>query len=538
MLTIQIKLPWERYHAHPWGQNPGRVAEAEWPPSPWRLLRSLSSAWFRAKAGQPALDELRTLLETLAKELPQIGVGKVAFAKTVHYQPNFKHPSSNAALATYGKTRHENLFAATAAPFYFRWQNTTLDAAQIALLETLLVNVSYFGRADSICEAAIVVESEISNEETGWCEPCLDANGRPRRRIAQNCRDVFCPNPSDFKASDLWLLRANCGEEANTPAHLVNQMLGADMKVDGGIPVSYVMPAGWPQKWEIRTALRGKTNLKRSAPSEGEKVAHHLRFSLQCRVPVVAKFTVPLAEMFQGAAIWHLKKVFGDKASSPAISGKTESGEKTTGHRHAFYLPLCRDASQPGIITDLHVWCPMGFTKAEMDIFQRVRQIRWGNGRFPINPILVAAGKQPPPEILGGTGRVWASVTPFVPPLHFYRGVKNKPECKANALPEKQLFDNLRKAGIEKTVLIERMMLPGNTEQCRWDIVRAAENDVMEGALAAKVHKNGSDGSFGKKERRIGFFMRLTFDESISLPFPAFGHSSHFGLGLFLPVEE
>ena len=30
-----------RYYAHPWGINPTRLREAEWPPSPWRLLRAL-----------------------------------------------------------------------------------------------------------------------------------------------------------------------------------------------------------------------------------------------------------------------------------------------------------------------------------------------------------------------------------------------------------------------------------------------------------------------------------------------------------------
>jgi len=44
MITIQLTFPWGRYYAHPWGINPTRLREPEWPPSPWRLLRALVSA--------------------------------------------------------------------------------------------------------------------------------------------------------------------------------------------------------------------------------------------------------------------------------------------------------------------------------------------------------------------------------------------------------------------------------------------------------------------------------------------------------------
>jgi CRISPR-associated protein Csb2 len=528
MFTIQIKLPWERYHAHPWGQNPGRVAEAEWPPSPWRLLRSLAAAYFRTNAGQPASAELRTLLETLAKKPPQIGIGKVAFAKTVHYQPNYKHSSSDANLATYGKTRHENLFAATAEPFYFRWQNITLNDTQVALLKSLLESVTYFGRADSICEATLLGENEIPASGTGWCEPCLAAGGTPQKRIAQNCRAVFCPNPADFHAADLWQLRKNASATAaaNVPEHLVNQLLADDMRVDGGLLVSYQMPDDWPRKWEVRTATSVREKPKEDI-SIGVKVAHYLRFSLQCRVPVAVRFAVDVANLFHKTVCKIL-----DGRTSPALTGKD-----TSGHQHAFYLPAGDGTS----LTDLHIWCKMGFTRQEMDVLGNVRHLHWGKSRFEINPVLVAAANEPPGDsgiAFGTTSKVWNSVTPFVPPLHFYRGSTQKPKFNANALPEKQLFECLKNAGLQKPVLIERIPLGEGSRQCAWDIVRTPQNDAMENALVAEVHKNGSCNSSGKKERRIGFFMRLIFEEPVSLPLPAFGHSSHFGLGLFAPMSE
>jgi len=534
MLTIQVKLPWERYHAHPWGQNPGRVAEPEWPPSSWRLLRALAAAWFRANPGRPEPKELHALLKTLASELPHIGVGKVAFAKTVHYQPNYgQTDKGEKELAAYSRTRHENLFAATADPFYFRWENVSLDDAQTTLLKTLLENVAYFGRADSICEAEIIC-SEPS--DIGWCKPCLSESGAPQKRISQACRDVFCPNPADFRATDLWILRANAervenpSDQPTVPKHLINQLLAADMRVDGGMLVSYQMPEGWPRKWLVTTA---QTTRGRSAAKDisiGPKVAHYLRFSLQCRVPVAARFAVDVANLFHKTVC----KILGDQAS-PALTGKD-----ITGHQHAFYLPT----GDGTVLTDLHIWCPLGFTRQEMDILTRVRHLRWGKSRFEINPILIAATKEVPADSglsFNATAKVWESVTPFVPPLHFYRGSKTNPKFNAAESPEKQLFDCLKDAGLEKSVLIERIAptaLHGNWDIVRVDVGNTAAAEGFANGVSAAVHQNSSESATAREIRRVGFFFRLTFGEPVSLPRPAFGHSCHFGLGLFIPVPE
>ena len=66
-MTIQLSFPWGRYYAHPWGINPTRLREAEWPPSPWRLLRALVSAWFRAHPGQVPSAECIALIESLGR---------------------------------------------------------------------------------------------------------------------------------------------------------------------------------------------------------------------------------------------------------------------------------------------------------------------------------------------------------------------------------------------------------------------------------------------------------------------------------------
>ena len=194
-MTIQLSFPWGRYYAHPWGINPTRLREAEWPPSPWRLLRALVSAWFRAHPGQVPSAECIALIESLGRELPEIGAGKVAFGHTVHWQPNYGAAGEGKPEvvrqrredAEYKNTRHENHFAAVAGAVFFRWQNVNLAPEHRRTLETLLAELSYFGRAESLCHAELC-DAE-PGMDTGWCQP---TGGR---KISATCRDVFCPIP-------------------------------------------------------------------------------------------------------------------------------------------------------------------------------------------------------------------------------------------------------------------------------------------------------------------------------------------------------
>ncbi len=152
MLSLKLTFPWGRYYAHPWGLNPVRLREAEWPPSPWRLLRALTSAWFRAYPGQSPPQDLLELLESLGHKLPEIAVGPVAFSQTIHWQPNFGAADKDEKVAaTYKRTRHENHFAAIATPIVFRWRELNFDENRRFLLKSLLLHISYFGRSESLC---------------------------------------------------------------------------------------------------------------------------------------------------------------------------------------------------------------------------------------------------------------------------------------------------------------------------------------------------------------------------------------------------
>lgn len=551
MTTIRLTFPWGRFYATPWGINASRLREPEWPPSPWRLLRALVSAWFRAHPGQAPTSECVALIESLGREPPHIRIGKVSFGHTVHWQPNYGAASAeDKADAGYKNTRHENHFAAVASPVSFRWPGITLPPEHRRLLETLLAEVSYFGRAESLCHAELT-DTEPSQIEADWCRPTEG------RKISAACRDVFCPKPDDFEFADLWSKRGDASRKNLdvAPPHLGDRLLATNMQADGGAWRSYQMPDGWPQKYVVRTP-RSQKPRSTPEPSDGPKVAHYLRFSLQCRVPIASKFTVTLAELFRASANHHLCKAHGDHACSPALLGK----DAPPGHHHAFYLPMAHDTTMPRMLTDLHLWCPMGLTRAEVDVLLRIRRLSWGKGRYPVNPVLVAMGNEPPDDVRFGRGepaklrprsRVWRSATPFIPSGHFFTGGKSKPRLKANASPEAQLCRALRDSGVTQAATIQRLpafqhpsvgSVPRDAipPMPDWDIVRAPEGDELDAmpfdqAVEAIAHQNSSD-EHGTHHRRVGFFLQIIFDEDVALPQPSFGHSAHFGLGLFVPV--
>ncbi len=501
-LLLRLTFPEGRFYAHPWGQNPVRIAEAEWPPSPWRLLRALAAGWFRGHPGQPPSIELIELLEALGRELPEMRLPKVSFAKTIHYHPNSGVPS--------GKVRHENHFVALGGDVFFKWELAAAPDEQQqrfrALIEEIGAHVAYFGRAESICELAVSDDSELPSDRGRARVICQ--GGKPGRRIATDCRDVFCANPDDFLASDLWQRRNGGAAAGSVPKHLVQDLIDTPQPLpDGGEWYSYRMPAGWPERWVVRHAAPSKRS-----PKQDRIIAHYLEFSLHCRVPVPTDFTVSIASLFREAAYKRFCNGRSDRPASFALMGHDKPSSVTGDHQHAFYLPQPNASGQ--FIERLHVWCVYGFTQAEVDAMLAVESLRWAAGRFPVRPVLERVAR----ELPSFKAREWVSVTPFVPPRWWLRGKMAKRQLKPNDCPEQQLHRALRDAGISAPCTVEPVRRNPNG-QAEWQV--------------CKVHLNQSNKRANEPDHRFGLLFRIVFEEPRRLPFPALGHSAHFGLGQF-----
>jgi CRISPR-associated protein Csb2 len=504
VLTLRLTFPWGRYYAHPWGQNPSRIAEAEWPPSPWRLLRAIAAAWFQANPGSEASPELVQTLETLARELPTFVLPKVAFSRAIHYQPNYGATSKDdLALAKYKRVRHENHFVAVAGDVLLHWHlnGVSEEAAHRArsLIKDLAERISYFGRAESVCE--LQVEDAV-NHDAGIAQVAVQ-EGKPCRRIDPICRDVFCPDPTDFHASDLWRRRDDSAAHGTARKHLVQDLIETPQPMpDGAAWYSYRMPDGWPDRWVVRHARPPR---RRRDPDR--VIAHFLEFSLQCRISVPTKHVVSIANLFRADAIRnHAEPSF-------ALSGRDPPDGLDANHHHAFYLPV-PDVSGNSLEL-LRVWCLHGFTQREVNALLSVGPLRWAGRRFPVRPVLLRMSPDRP--ALECSAR-WQSLTPFVPPLFWHR--KKAGPIRAGQTPESQIVRCLRKNQGPYECGVTRLSRAGKVD---WEV--------------CKVHlPPATPNSRAEPESRVGLRFQLDFPRAVALPFPAFGHSCHFGLGQFVPV--
>lgn len=515
MLTLRLTFPWGRYYAHPWGQNPARITEAEWPPSPWRLLRAIAAAWFQANPGSEPSAELVKTLEVLGRKPPTFVLPKVSFSRTIHYQPNYgatkalPPPRAKVMLANcrYQRVRHENHFVAVGGDVLVQWHLNGIDDASKRSARTLLNDltgrISYFGRAESVCEVHV---EDATTDNVNGARVALE-DGKPCRRTSPACRDVFCPNPADFQASDLWKQRGGKASDGMARKHLVQDLHDAPQPLpDGAAWYSYRMPDGWPEQWVVRhpKPLR--------KPRQATKViAHFLEFSLQCRIPVPAKHTVSVAELFREAAIRnHGQPTF-------ALSGHDRPDSIDGHHLHAFYLPQPDKTGQH--LVRLQVCCIHGFTRREVNALMSVGALRWAGGRFPARPILLRLQRDHPEP---NASRVWKSVTPFVPPRYWYRKKVREGRVREPDSPENQLRSCLIENGNDaSTALISRVK------------VGSAEWTVCKVHLPKQTRLTNAE-----PDHRIGVSLSVEFSKPVALPLPGFGHSCHFGLGQFYSSIE
>ena len=80
MTAIELRFPAGRFHGTSWGRHVNEGV-AEWPPSPYRLLRAMYDAWQRKHPELPE-SKISGLLKALATELPGASYVQADIAKS------------------------------------------------------------------------------------------------------------------------------------------------------------------------------------------------------------------------------------------------------------------------------------------------------------------------------------------------------------------------------------------------------------------------------------------------------------------------
>lgn len=512
-VTIAIRFLTGRAHLHPWQthHSEGRV---DWPPSPWRLLRaivavagrgltalplpdyivdpgkkprptkrnlqpvwpptgyeSLPDEWSRVEADEVPISRLAKLLRDLSSS-PSIWLPKTSGGHTRQYFPlgspdpkQWIEKSGSTVFDTFAVIRKDQ-------PLLFHWPDVSLDIQLMADLKLLLGRMTYFGRAESWCQARVhdVAPEQLGGittqglDQTHWACECLEDSDR---RARQEYRDytlerrlAALPLAGDgletLSSQAVQLLprtkpiaasrpkaeedfRAILGSER--PAALLLRCLlresGQDIK-DG-----LERPVG--TRWVHYAVPRAIYNLPRPAPRprpRHEDTVDLVRFALntgtvhRAVLPPVTD-TLLVADRFRNAVLAIHDRIHGKPSPVGGephprnLCGREADSSVCQGHNHAFWWPT--DEDDDGFIDHVTVYARGGFASHEVDALRRLTRIRQRGGRpdLLVTPThLGRADTYKPWQLYRKEGseeidqrtNVFVSATPYFCPVHLSHG--------------------------------------------------------------------------------------------------------------------
>src|SRR5262245_17648022 len=158
MIAIKLRFLAGRFHATPWGRHVNEGV-AEWPPSPWRLLRALIAVARRAQVDGVTEAHLQRLVEVLSAP-PAFRLPPATTAHTRHYD------QANDGVKFF------DTFVAVAPreEVVCQWPDVELGEEYRQALRALLAALNTFGRAESWCEAELCDDSDLPEPN---CRPLL-----------------------------------------------------------------------------------------------------------------------------------------------------------------------------------------------------------------------------------------------------------------------------------------------------------------------------------------------------------------------------
>lgn len=550
MLALSFRFPARRFHATPWARqvNEGAV---EWPPSPWRLLRSLVATWHQKFPDVPE-DQIRQLVDSLSAP-PLFHLPEASQAHLRHYMPS----------ATGNKTKVFDTFVVVdpSDRLHFVWPDLSLDEVQQQLLDKLLRAMSYFGRAESWVDAEIDPTPQLAADHARPVE--AGVNPLPGRELVRTLAPRAAADIAEWATQTRHAHAARRLDELNETAAAKGKppqirLPPKEMRaIEASVPESlfdalhaetaFLRSEGWNQppgsRWinYSRPAIAFRSAaMPRPAGGRG-RIPTLARFALAG--PVLPRLTDALRigerarHFLMGCSRKIEQTASGDAAAHAAVvfSGKSEDGSPLTdSHRHAHYLCEARD---DGRIAFFNVYAPRGFSPHDQLAMGRFTRM-WGDAGHDLQVVLLGVGH---PADFGGLDRkrgqspllaqskTWRSSTPLVPTRHLKlrlrQAQRQDPLAVAAALER------------EVTALVR-------LELSRRSLI-ATDNDVD---VCALLDRPGTDlgGTFtnwhkfqrsrsrggGRQPQAASYGVQLVFREPVRGPI-ALGSASHFGLGLF-----
>ncbi len=381
--VLAFRFPLGRYHANPWDRAVNEGA-AEWPPSPWRILRALVATWHTRWPDLPE-SVLDGLLDALA-DPPAYLTPPARAGHTRHYLPGFDHRKGEPGGTAL--TLDPFLAVAPDQELLVRWE-ADLDPGQRQALAKLAELVPYLGRAESVCEARLLGEDR--QPDGRWWRPDT-TDGSHRTRLLAVVRPVS------------------------------RQVLEAT--TDGIRRQRRTVPPG--TRWVSYAAEVAPHQPERENRADaGQPGVTAIRFAVTGRAPLLVTHGVLLADEAHRQAGKLLERAGIPDGRRQEIMGTRGAGSD---HRHAHWIPVGGDGETAGRVQSLIIWMPGGLRADEVRAILGLRSMSGQRGGedgyelrgFPkVEALFQAAGQvaDVAPELCGPARR-WRSRTPYLPVRH------------------------------------------------------------------------------------------------------------------------
>ena len=497
MLLVKLNFLAGRFHATPWGRHVNEGVP-EWPPSPYRLVRTLYDTWCRKRPDWPA-DRVEPLLEALASAAPLFRLPPAAASHT------------RAFLSTNQKdeTARQLIFDAFAAldpsdSVLMAWPDVRLDERRTEDLDELLSLVNYMGRSESWVSASIVRETMA----VVWnCRP----EARQLSFVDAELVPVACPEAAE-----------QYGRQPYVPTNpgRLPRSTSSDKTQDEPLP--WLSALAWstgewlasrrnePPAFRSVTYARSRRcfEVNPRPKKRRRRVVNGVLYALESKVMPSVVSTLELAERVRRKLMGIHKGIVGDPSKvSCQFSGKNASGRPLTGHQHVYILPLDRD--QDGRLDHLLVACKQPLDHKEQIALDRLQSL-WQTDRKPdIRCTPIRWGTL---DDLFEPARCFTSATPFVPPRYYRQGRGEYGDWLAQELAREAEYHGLPRPA--RVTPVSRLVCRSN-RTIRW----------IEFRRNRKEDPN-----------RIGFGFELEFHNPVTGPI-VLGYGCHFGLGQFVPKD-
>ena len=477
MFVITIRFLNGKYHATPWGKHVNEGVP-EWPPSTWRLIRAMIASWKRSLPDLPN-DTVWPILQKMAAEIPSYRLPVAHLAHSRHYMP--------APLT--GTLVMDTFVIIGDKPVAFIWKNLTLNETEFEIIENILKNIHYLGRAESWCTAEV---STVTYEPN--CTPYSEQD-------IGNTDLVYVLTPkSSVKFTDGMGKNADADLESITVT--TSQLHDKKyMNPPGGKWVPYQLPQNsFERMLPVSDTSIGQINL--------------VRYAIVSKIRPRIKDILRVGDIAKATCMSRYGKEYGGDVS-PTFSGKGKEGVPLKGHQHAFYLPTyeCQNSE----IDHLTIISAKGFSKQEQTVLFDLPPLRSYN--MTVNLLFQGCGTLDDFSHIPilQESRRWVSCTPLVLSRYIKRRGKK---------PNVRVID-----GLHEQIRNEIKNRYGDSYKVKTIKKRHKLNIYNTTVKPFEFYRWRSHGRMGAD---TAYDICLEFEEPVRGPINL-GYSSHYGLGMFVP---